>query len=387
MVMRTILHIDMDAFYAAVEVLDNPEYQGIPLIIGGTKDSLRGVVATCSYEARRFGVKSAMPLRKAVSLCPSGVFIPGRQKRYLEVSEKLQEVFSAFSPVVEPLSIDEAFLDMTGCEHFYARLEAMGQAIKERVWSEIGLRASVGIAPTKFLAKLASEMEKPDGLVVIRPSEIERLLISLPVKKLWGVGEKTADLLRDLRVFTVYDLRRVELSVLLKTFGVYGQTLYDLARGIDERKVEVTSSVSSIGQETTFDEDYLDFSILSCQIARLVEKVGYRLRKQNLKARTVTLKVRFLDFHTVTKSTTATVPFHDDDTIFSTALRLFSKIKLKPVRLVGVTVSNFHTLETLPLLDSTAEANALYKVLDSINTKFDDTVIRKGRTLDQRKGP
>ena len=188
--MGTIMHVDMDAFFAAVEILDNPHYAGKPVIVGGHKDSKRGVVSTCSYEARKYGIHSAMPITKAVALCPHGIFIPGRMKRYQEVSSQVHAIFPQFSPIVEPLSVDEAFLDMTGCEHFYSSLEHMGQALKKEIRRQTGLTASVGIAPNKFLAKLASDWKKPDGLFVFYPHEVQSFLHDLTVSRIWGVGNR-----------------------------------------------------------------------------------------------------------------------------------------------------------------------------------------------------
>lgn len=263
-------------FFAAVEVLDNPEYAGKPLIVGGRKDSPRGVVSTASYEARKFGVHSAMPIAKAAALCPpDGIFVSGRMARYREVSTQIQNIFPLFSPLVEPLSIDEAFLDMTGCEHFYTSLEQMGHELKQSIYKTTGLTASVGIAPNKFLAKLASDWRKPDGLFVLRPpTEVQAFLKELPVGKLWGVGRKSEEMLQRLNIHSVKDILPHSETWLQERVGAaLGSQIYNLARGWDERPPVVAGQqAQSIGHEITFSEDHEDFAFLRHQLARMSEK-------------------------------------------------------------------------------------------------------------------
>lgn len=383
--MSTILHVDMDAFFAAVEQLDNPQYLGKPLIIGGTKDSIRGVVSTCSYEARKYGVHSAMPLRQAITLCPHGIYIRGRMERYQAVSRKIHQIFPDFSPVVEPLSIDEAFLDMTGCEHFYTSLEDMGKKLKQQIKEKTGITASVGIAPNKFLAKLASDLRKPNGLVIIRPDDIDKILLDLPVGKLWGVGDKSQKLLHQYKIYTVGDLRQHSEQWLTERLGKLGSQVYYLARGIDSRKVEPRQEVKSIGQEQTFSQDISDPEILKSQIALLVEKVGWRLRKQELFAKTITLKVRYSDFSTFTRGYTLNNPIQDDDSIYHTAIHLFKEVRLEPIRLLGVTASNLSDHQQISLFSSDQKSSELSKVMDRINDKYDVHTLRKGRTLSIKK--
>ncbi|MDI9419893.1 MAG: DNA polymerase IV [Bacillota bacterium] len=383
--MATILHVDMDAFYAAVEQLDHPEYRSKPLIIGGTKDSVRGVVSTCSYEARKYGVRSAMPIKRAVALCPHGIFIPGRMGRYQEVSRQIHAVFQDFSPVVESLSIDEAFLDMTGCEHFYPSLEAMGQAIKDRIKKETSLTCSVGIAPNKFLAKLASDWQKPDGLTIIAPNQVDQFLLNLPVSKLWGVGGKSKEALRKLGINTVRDLRDKPLGCLQENLGPnFGTHLYNLARGIDSREVTPGGEAKSISQEITFDHDYDDQEFLRCQLAIMAEKVGYRLRQDQFYARTVTIKVRYGDFSTITRSHTLDYAICDDDSLFTIGWKLFQTVKRAPVRLLGIGAHNLVHNQQLSLFDNTVETNRLAQVMDQINRKY-GKAITKGRTLKPKK--
>ncbi len=380
--MATIVHVDMDAFFAAIEQLDNAEYRHKPLIIGGAKDAIRGVVSTCSYEARKYGVHSAMPIKKAVKLCPNGIFIPGRMARYQAVSKQIHELFYHFSPLVESLSIDEAFIDMTGCEHFYPSIEAIGQAIKTEIMSKTGLTCSVGIAPNKFLAKLASEWQKPNGLTIIRSQQIDEFLVSLPVEKLWGVGSKTKEVLKQYKIDTVSDLRQHSLKWLKDNLGEkFGQHLYNLARGIDNRKVEPYSEVKSISQEITFEHDRDSQDFLKSQMAQMAEKVGSRLRKQQLYARTITIKVRFGDFHTITRSSTLDYAVSDDDSIFNTGWKLFLKIPTAPIRLLGIGASNLSDNQQLSLFENTTETNKLAQVMDQINQKYNNKLVTKGRTL------
>lgn len=379
--MATILHVDMDAFFAAVEQLDNPQYRGKPLIVGGPRDSLRGVVSTCSYEARKFGVHSAMPIKKAAVLCPHGIFVPGRMHRYKAISQQIHQIFHEFSPVVESISIDEAFIDMNGCEHFYPDLNAMGQAVKNRIKQETQLNCSVGIAPNKFLAKLASDWDKPDGLTIITQELVDKFLSNLLVGKLWGVGEKTRQLLTNHNIKTVRDLKQYSLQELSKILGEkLSQHLYNLARGIDNRKVEPTSEVKSISQEITFEKDNTDPTFLKSQFALLAEKVGYRLRKQQLYARTVFIKVRFRDFQTITRSHTLDYAIADDDSIFNTGWQLFLNIKQAPIRLVGIGVQSLVHTQQLSLFENTVKTNDLAKIMDGINEKYDHA-LTKGRTL------
>jgi DNA polymerase-4 len=382
------MHVDMDAFFAAVEVLDNPEYAGKPLIIGGYKDSPRGVVSTASYEARKFGVRSAMPISRAAVLCPHGIFIPGRMYRYQEVSEQVHSIFPEFSPVVEPLSIDEAFLDMTGCEHFYSSLEEMGMRLKNRIKEETGLTASVGIASNKFLAKLASDWRKPDGLFVLRPHQVQGFLRDLPVSKLWGVGKKSEAVLHEHGLHYVRDILPRSLTWLQERLGAaLGLQVYNLARGLDERPVTPMRDAQSIGHEITFDEDQDSFSFLRQQLARMAEKVGWRLRNQGFYARTVSIKVRFGDFKTLTRSHTLDYSFNDDDTIFGEALHLLQQVKLKPVRLLGVSVSNLSTGAQLSLFAAEeSPVSKVTEVMDAINRKYSRGTITKGRTLPQDRG-
>ncbi len=380
--MSLIVHVDMDAFFAAIEQLDNPEYRHKPLIVGGTKAAVRGVVSTCSYEARQYGIHSAMPIKQALRLCPHGIFVKGRMERYQEISQQIQNLFHNFSPVVESLSIDEAFIDMSGCEHFYSSIKTMGEAIKTKIHKETGLTCSIGIAPNKFLAKLASDWRKPDGLTIIRPEQVDAFLLNLPVEKLWGVGSKTKEVLRQVKINTVKDLRQHPIKWLQDNLGEkLGHHLYNLARGIDNRKVEPYTEVKSISQEITFDHNRENQEFLKSQLALMAEKVGYRLRKQQLFARTITIKVRFGNFRTITRSHTLDYAVADDDSIFNLGWKLFQAIPTEPIRLLGIGATNLSCNQQLSLFDNTPEINKLAQVMDEINQKYNGKLVTKGRTL------
>lgn len=382
MLMRTIVHVDMDAFFAAVEVLDHPEWRGQPLIVGGPKDSRRGVVSTCSYEARRFGVHSAMPLAEAARRCPQAIFVPGRHARYAEVAEVIRGVFLEFTPVVEPLSIDEAFLDLTGAEHLHSSLTALGQAIKARMTAATGgLTASVGIAPNKFLAKLASDLRKPDGLVIVTPENLDELLLPLSVGRLWGVGPKTEAELARYGIRTVAQLRTAPLDWLAQRFGKGGPLLWQLARGQDDRPVSPGGAAKSIGHEETFAEDLSDPQLLRRVFVELAGEVGRRLRHHGFEARTVTIKFRYADFTTFTRSHTLPSPFSDDDTLLAEALRLWDKAEKKQAfRLLGLYVSSFSPARQLALLPD--KRREVFALMDKVNARYRRNMLVKGRQLE-----
>ena len=339
---RAILHIDMDAFFASVEVLDDPSLKGKPVMVGGTPEG-RGVVAAASYEAREFGVHSAMSAARAVKLCPDGIFLRGRMDRYAEISRQVFAVFEDYTPLVEPLSIDEAFLDVTGSRRLFGSAEELGRIIKERVLVEIGLVASVGLAANKFLAKLASDLEKPDGFVVIPPGEARALLASLPIGKLWGVGKVAEKQMHRFGIRKVGDLLAVPPELLIEQFGDHAAGLLELAVGHDERPVIPVHEAKSIGNETTFREDISDAGHLQDVLDYLAAKVGRRLRSHGFMARTVTLKARYPDFTTHTRSETLPCPSDSSIDLREAARRLLSD-KLgrrgRPLRLIGVTASN-----------------------------------------------
>ena len=339
---RAILHIDMDAFYASVEVLDDPSLAGKPVMVGGTPEG-RGVIAAASYEAREYGVHSAMSAARAVRVCPDGIFLRGRMDRYAEISGQIFAICEDYTPLIEPLSIDEAFLDVTGSRRLFGSAEKVGRTIKERILAEIGLVASVGLAANKFLAKLASDLEKPDGFVVILPGEARALLASLPIGKLWGVGKVAEKQMHQFGIRKVGDLLAVPPELLIEQFGDHAAHLLKLAVGHDERPVIPVHEAKSIGNETTFREDIGDAGHLQAIVDHLAAKVGRRLRSHGFMARTVTLKARYSDFTTHTRSETLRCPSDSSVDLRDAARGLLSD-KLgrrgRPLRLVGVTASN-----------------------------------------------
>jgi DNA polymerase-4 len=366
----------MDAFYAAVEVLDDPTLQGKPVIVGGTPEG-RGVVSAASYEARAFGVRSAMSAARAVKLCPAGVFLRGRMDRYAEVSQQIFAVFRDYTPLVEPLSIDEAFLDVTGCRRLFGPPVRIGRQIKQRIASEVGLVASVGLAANKFLAKLASDLEKPDGFVVIRPGQERELLAALPVEKLWGVGQVAAARLHEQGIVKVSDLLAAPREDLVQRFGPHMDHLLALAVGHDERPVIPVHAAKSIGNETTFSRDIADADHLREILNHLADKVARRLRAAGLLAGTLTLKARYPDFTTHTRSLTLAVPTDGEVEIRRQAQRLLAKNlrrRGRALRLIGITAANF--TRTAPLQselfpDPAQQRNrTLDRVLDDVRGRF-----------------
>jgi DNA polymerase IV len=347
---RSILHVDMDAFYASVEVLDDPSLAGRAVIVGGT--GRRGVVASCSYEARAYGVRSAMPSERARRLCPQAVFVAGRFSRYAEISGHIHEIFRRYTPLVEGISLDEAFLDVSGARRLFGPGRVIAGSIRGNVAAELGLSCSVGVAPVKFLAKLASEAAKPTadlrgtipgpGVVVIAPGQELEFLHPLPIEALWGVGPATAARLRGLGVSTVGELSRVPSDALESAIGrANGSHLARLARGVDDRAVEPDREVKSISHEETYAVDRRDEAELHVELIRMADSVAVRLRRSGLAGRTVTLKVRYGDFVTKTRSRTSSLPLADGPGIASIASELLRGMDLAPgVRLLGVGVSN-----------------------------------------------
>jgi DNA polymerase-4 len=334
-----IIHLDLDAFYASVEVLDDPALRGKPVVVGGSER--RGVVSAASYEARKFGVHSAMPTAAAKRLCPPGIFLPVRMERYREVSEKVFSIFRRFTPLVEPLSIDEAFLDVTGCERLFGSAEEVARKIRAAVREETGLTVSAGVAPNKFLAKIASDLGKPDGLTVVPPGKEVAFLAPLPVAKLWGVGKVTERELHRMGVRTIGDLRSVPAETLTRAFGTSGEQLRRLADGIDDRPVETSLEAKSIGHEDTYDHDLRERGAMRRELLSLSDRVSARLRRHGVKGKTVTLKVKYADFVQVTRAATLSEPTDDGGSLYRIALDLLGNTEAgaRPVRLLGISVS------------------------------------------------
>ncbi|WP_314618391.1 DNA polymerase IV [uncultured Selenomonas sp.] len=334
---RTILHVDMDAFFAAVEQRDHPEYRGKPVIVGGL--SPRGVVSTASYEARKSGVRSAMPMETARRRCPDGIFLQGDYPRYAAASAEIFAIFSRYSPLVEPLSIDEAFLDITGMELLAPSPRILAQRLKAEILEKTQLVASVGIAPNKFLAKLASDLEKPDGLVEIRLEEALCRLAPLPVRRLWGVGERTEEKLAALGLKTIGDVQQADEKKLARAIGARAaHVLKELADGRDERRVHPDREAKSIGKELTFEHDLESVEEAERELLALAEKVGWRLRLAGVAARTIQLKLRRADFTTFTRSRTLFEATAHDEPIFQTAREMFHELGVRRgIRLLGIT--------------------------------------------------
>ncbi|HJH03597.1 MAG TPA: DNA polymerase IV [Victivallis vadensis] len=346
--MRKIIHIDMDAFFASVEQRDRPETRGLPVIVGGSPER-RGVVSTCSYEARAFGVHSAMPMRTAVRLCPNAVFLETDHRKYSRVSEEIREIFHTFADLVEPVSIDEAYLDVTENKRGMESATRLAREIQREIFLKTKLTASAGVSYNKFLAKIASDLRKPAGLTVIRPDQAGAFLDSLPIEKFHGIGRVTAAKFRSMNIRTGHDLRQLDVATLTALFGKVGAFYYGIVRGIDERPVEVDEERKSVGKEITLSEDCTDRRRLRILMRSLAHKVARSLQKRGLAGRTVTIKVRYEDFQTVTRSESFTEPTQDGVRIGDIALALSRKTEMdsRPIRLIGVTVSNFPSPEEL----------------------------------------
>ena len=427
------MHVDMDAFFASIEQLDHPEYKGHPVIVGGL--SSRGVVATCSYEARKFGVHSAMPISRAKKLCPDGIYVYPRMDRYKEVSAQIFSIMKEFTPHIEPLSIDEAFLEVSGMSSMYSGPKALGRAIKDRVFEETGLIISAGLAPNKFLAKLASDLDKPDGLVVIPYGREKEILAPLPIKRIWGVGPRTEKILKNGGFHLMRHIQALpDESSLIPLVGNQARRIWELANGIDERPVETDRKIQSIGAEETYEEDLTDGSAIELEFRYFANRLSKRLRKRNLLGHTVSIKVRYDDFTTVSRQKRLDTPSDHEHVFFETALILWNKLmrdktskqpkgakkdvealgattKVKstnfkynsfnnnsfnnsnskaitfmdppgPIRLLGLTVSGLD--EEVPMQDSLFESpqdeteDKLAGVLDSLESKFGETAIMSG---------
>lgn len=391
--MQTIFHIDMDAFFAAIEVMDHPAWAGQPLVVGSPPDK-RGVVSTASYEARKFGIHSAMPSRTARRLCPHAIFAPVRMSRYLDVSGQVMEVLRHFSPELEQVSVDEAFLDVSGVMRHWKTPLALGRAIKDAMRRETGLTASVGAATNKFLAKLASDMEKPDGLTILpgEPDAILAFLAPLPVNRIWGVGQVTETILHQAGFRTIGDLQQVSIATLVPVVGgALAGHIHHLARGWDERKVAREHETKSISAENTFDEDVRDPALLRAQLLELVEQVGRRLRQSGFYATTTHIRIRFDDFQTITRQETLSHPVCSDRRLLESAHTLFQRQSItQPVRLIGFGVSGLaESLPTEPQLRlfpdpalKREERDArLDSTLDRLREKLGDAAVVRGSRL------
>lgn len=385
-----ILHVDMDAFFAAVEQRDHPHLRGKPVLVGGTPDQ-RGVVAAASYEARPFGVRSAMPMAAALRLCPHAVVQPGRYSVYQEVARQIRAILHRYTPLVEPLALDEAFLDVEGCERSVGDPASIAKSIKKTILDECGLVASVGAAPVKFVAKLASDHGKPDGLVVVEPDQVLDFLAPLPVRRLWGVGEATAKQLARLGVDTIGRLRSTKPEQLTALLGSHGRHLWELANGIDPRRVEARSDPKSVSHETTFATDVCDPAVLEAALHSLTDQVCSRLREQGLAACGATIKIRFADFRTVSRSTHWQDPCDGSQTIWNRVKILWGKEQAwtrSPIRLLGVAATGLTGVENQqPLLFGEQEREKESRVddaMDQIRRRFGESSLRPADVLELR---
>jgi len=380
-----IMHIDLDAFFVSVEQVLNPDLRDKAVVVGGKPDR-RGVVAAASYEARSFGLHAGMPLTTASRLCPQAIFIEGSFPKYRDASQKFMNILADFSPHLEPVSLDEAYLDVTGFESIYGSIHQMAQVIKQRIKSELGLCASVGIASCKVVAKIASELSKPDGLLEVATGEERSFLTPLSIDKLPGIGKKTERILRGLGINTIGRLSITPLSALKSHFGASGELLHRFTIGVDEREVEPPGAAKSISRETTFGKDTRDRSFLQATLRYLSERVGAELRQTGKQARCVTLKLRYTHFTTITRSHTLSQGTNTDQAIFDTGLRLLGKVlsqQKQLVRLIGIGVSNLiEPSRQLDMPDATAwRQEQLNKAIDRIRNKYGFTAIQTGRTL------
>lgn len=405
------MHVDMDAFFASVEQLDHPEYKGHPVIVGGL--SSRGVVATASYEARKFGVHSAMPISRAKKLCPHGIYVYPNMARYKEISHIIHKVMEEFTPIIEPLSLDEAFLDVTGITHKFTGPKALGRAIKDRVFEETGLIISAGLGPNKFLAKLASDLDKPDGLVVIPYGKECESLANLPIKRIWGVGPSTERRLKDGGFSFIKDIQALpDETALVPYVGNQARRVWELARGIDERPVETDRQIQSVGNEETYEYDVEDPAAIDLELHYFANRVAKRLRKYGLMGHTVSIKVRYKDFKTVSRQKRLDSSTDQERVIYDTSVLLWNKlmrdalsvkqeeqevmgatprpkfdnsileVPVKPIRLLGVTVSGLSTeaivQDDLFSIEADEKDEKLSIVLDSLSSKFGEGAIMSG---------
>jgi DNA polymerase-4 len=345
---RKIIHIDMDAFYASVEQRDTPEYRGKAIVVGGSPEGRGGVVAAASYEARKFGVRSAMPSKKAKELCPHLIFVYPRFAAYKEVSQKIREIFHRYTDVIEPLSLDEAYLDVTIDKQNIGSAIDIAKRIRQQIKEETGLTASAGVSSSKFVSKIASDMNKPDGLTFVGPSKIEAFMERLPVEKFYGVGKVTADKMKQMGLHTGLDLKQLSENELVKHFGKSGQFYYRIVRGIDNREVQPHRETKSSGAEDTFAEDLTTIEEMNFELEKIADIVVKRLQKYNLKGRTITLKIKYHNFHQITRNQSFSYLLNDLETIAATAKELLSKTDLqnKKIRLLGISMSNFDEIVT-----------------------------------------
>jgi DNA polymerase IV len=382
---RVIAHVDMDAFFASIEQLDDPKLRGRPVIVGADPKNGkgRGVVAAASYEARKFGIHSAQPISQAFRLCPNGAFVRPHFDRYVELSDGIMSVLETYTPLVEPASLDEAYLDLTGTERLIGDVASTGQKIQKDIFNAVRLTASVGIGPNKLIAKMASDFRKPDGLVVIRAGDVREFLDPLPVQKLWGVGAKTAARLESFGIRNVSDVKRYAEKDLVRLLGSFGGWLVESSMGIDETPVTPDREAKSISNETTFETDTGDRDLIRSVLLELAEKVGHRMRRHRLAGKTMELKIRFEDFSTKTRRQTLSKPTDLTDSIFSSALSLMRPFESdrRKIRLLGVGVSNLVPEDRIQtdLFDSgeNLKRKKVHEAVDRLKEKFGEEIVTR----------
>jgi DNA polymerase IV len=346
---RKIIHIDMDAFYASVEQRDHPEYMGKPIVVGGPPEGRGGVVATASYEARKFGIHSAMTSKRALQLCPDVIFLRPRFDAYKEVSRKIREIFGRYTDLIEPLSLDEAYLDVTDDKKQIGSAIDIASQIRQAIKDELNLTASAGVSVNKFLAKIASDMKKPDGLTFIGPSKVLSFMATLPVEKFYGVGKVTAEKMKKLGLHTGADLKKLTENEMIAHFGKAGRFYYNIVRGIDDREVEPHRETKSVGAEDTFPYDLTTLEEMNPELDKIASLVFNRLQIHGLKGRTITLKVKYADFKQITRNQSLPYPVGDFQTIVTVAKQLLAATPLEniKIRLLGITLSNFGEVQPI----------------------------------------
>jgi DNA polymerase-4 len=382
---RVIFHVDMDAFYASIEQRENPSYRGKPVIVGATPGK-RGVVSTASYEARKFGIHSAMPINEAYSRCPTGIFVQPQMGLYEKVSKQIFDLFGRFTPLVEPISVDEAFLDMTGTEKLFGPMDQASKLISDALKQEQNLTGSIGVAPNKFLAKVASDCNKPDGITIV-PFDRDGILewmAPLGVNRIWGVGKKSAVVLQTLGIYTIGDLQRVSLDELIRYFGKSGNALFSLCRGIDDRPVAIGDGAKSISREITFEKDSSDRQQWRQVVYELAQDIAQRARHSNVKGATVVLTWRLPDFSRHSKRMTMAQPTNVAKVIVEQALALMESVHERALRLIGVGITGLTNEEQLDLFagnDGQERLEVSEMTADTIRSRYGIESLRKGREI------
>ncbi len=379
-----IIHVDMDAFYASVEIREQPELAACPVVVGGREG--RGVVAAANYNARKFGVRSAMPIAEAKRRCKNLVCLPVRMPLYVAASQKINEVFYRYTPEIEPLSLDEAFLDVTASEHLFKSAENIGQMIKRDILKETGLVCSVGIANNKYVAKIASDINKPNGFVYVSKDKQQPFLDPLPVSRLWGVGKVTQQKFSQYGIQTIADVRRQSAVFMQSVFGNLGQHFLELANGRDGRRVSSERKTKSISHETTFEQDVDDMRVLRAYLADLCEQVAARLRMKHYLAKTVNIKLRYPDFKTITRAVTLDSPDNNTDILLQQVVALFSKAMQQnksAIRLIGVGMSGLIKINQLTETNEALQLNQQNKQADMFEMQNDNSVLKKQKNIDK----